>query len=102
MKLRQWIIAGLIVLGFSAGAARGQTGGDAADGVRAADAAWLKVYSARDLDKPVAFCDEPGSMLAPNAPIATGNAAIAKVIASNFPYGDLLWHADSARRLPVG
>jgi ketosteroid isomerase-like protein len=96
MKLRQWMIAGSIALGLSSGAASGQTGGDAVDGVRAADAAWLKVYSAKDLSKSVAFFDEQGSMLAPNAPIATGKATIAKLISSDFAFGDLIWHLDKA------
>ncbi|MGO9512458.1 MAG: YybH family protein [Steroidobacteraceae bacterium] len=96
MTLQQWITAGLIVLGLSTGTAPAQTGGDAAVGVRAADAAWLKVYAAKDLEKTVAFYDEQGSVLAPNAPIATGKAAVAKSIASDFAFGDLLWHADQA------
>src|SRR5258708_26187241 len=55
----------------SASAADGLTSGKAADAVRAADAAWLNAYTAKELDKAVAFCDEQGSMLMPNAPIAT-------------------------------
>jgi ketosteroid isomerase-like protein len=73
-----------------------QTIGNAADAVRDADAAWLKVYAAKDLEKSVAFLDEQASMLAPNAPVATGKAAIAKVIAADFAYGDGIWHADKA------
>lgn len=69
----------------------------AADAVRAADAAWLKAYTAKDLDKAVAFCDEQGSMLMPSAPIATGKDAIAKLIASHFAihYSKLTWHPNS-------
>ncbi len=64
---------------------------------RAADAAWLKAYTAKDLDKAVAFCDEQGSMLMPNTPIATGKDAIAKLIASHFAmhYSKLTWHPNS-------
>jgi ketosteroid isomerase-like protein len=74
--------------------ARGQTSGKAADAVRAADAEWLTAYTAKDLDKAVAFCDEQGSMLMPHAPIATGKDAIAKLIASHFAihYSKLTWH----------
>ncbi len=74
------------------------TSSKAADAVRAADAAWLKVYAARDLDKSVAFFDEQGSMLVPNAPIATGKDAIAKLIARGFALQDykLVWHPDKA------
>jgi len=70
----------------------------AVDAVRAADAAWLKVYAAKDLDASVAFCDEHGSMLVPNAPIATGKKAIAKLISAGFALQDykLAWHPDKA------
>jgi len=70
----------------SASTAHGRTSGKAADAVRAADAEWLKAYTAKDLDKAVAFCDEQGSMLMPNAPSATGKDAIAKLIASHLRY----------------
>ncbi len=80
------------------GATLEQTKSKAVDAVRAADAAWLKVYAAKDLDKSVAFCDEQGSMLVPNAPIATGKDAIAKLIAAGFALQDykLVWHPDKA------
>lgn len=70
----------------------------AVDKVRAADAAWLKVYDTRDVDKSVAFFDDQGSMLVPNAPIATGKKAIAKLIARGFELQDskLTWHPDKA------
>ncbi len=78
----------------SAGAALGQTSGKAEDAILAADAAWLKVYQAKDLAKSVAFCDEQASMLAPNAPIATGKDAVAKVIADDFAHDTITWHAN--------
>jgi|HubBroStandDraft_1064217.scaffolds.fasta_scaffold01022_2 ketosteroid isomerase-like protein len=96
MKTRQWMAAELAVLVLCAGAALAQTGTDPEDAVRAADQAWMKVYSAKDLQKTLAFCDEEGSMMAPNSPIATGKAAIAKLVAADFNYGDLVWHADKA------
>jgi ketosteroid isomerase-like protein len=67
-----------------------------ADAVRAADEAWMKVFSAKDLDKSVAFCDEKGAVLAPNAPIAEGRPAIAKSFSGFFGLPDLKisWHAD--------
>lgn len=46
--------------------------------LRAADAAWLKAYSARDVDKSVAFFAAKGAMLVPNAPAVRGKKAIAK------------------------
>jgi len=95
MKLLQWIMMGLIVLGADT-VASAQNADTAADDVRAADAAWLKVYSAKDLNKSVAFFDEQGSMLSPNDPIATGKAAISKLIAGDFTFGDLTWQVDKA------
>jgi ketosteroid isomerase-like protein len=70
----------------------------AVDAVRAADAAWLKAFTRRDFDKSVAFCDERGSMLVPNAPIATGRKAIAKLISTGFALRDykIAWHTKKA------
>jgi ketosteroid isomerase-like protein len=77
-----------------AGATTGQRRANAEDALRAADAAWLKVYAAKDLAKSVAFCDQHASMLVPNAPMATGKRAIAKLIARGFalPDSKLSWH----------
>src|ERR1700739_1940772 len=77
-----------------AGAAHGRTRGKAADAIRAADEAWLRAYTEKDLDNAVALCDEQGSMLMPNAPIATGKDAITKLIASHLAlhYSKLTWH----------
>jgi ketosteroid isomerase-like protein len=88
------MVAGLVFLVVSAGAALGQTSGKETDAILAADAAWLKVYQARDLAKSVASCDEQASMLAPNAPIATGRDAIAKLIADDFAHDTITWHAN--------
>ena len=95
VKLPNWMMVGLIALGLST-AAPAQTDDADANSVRAADAAWLKVYSAKDLQKSVAFFDDQGSMLSPNDPIATGKAAISKLIASDFSFGDLTWQVDKA------
>jgi ketosteroid isomerase-like protein len=73
----------------------GSGSGDTNEDTRAllaADVAWEKVYAAKDLAKAVAFCDEHGSMLAPNAPIATGKEALARAIASDFAQGNTTWH----------
>ncbi len=48
----------------------------AADAVRAADIAWEKAFSSKNLAGAVAFVDSTGSILSPNAPIATGPAAV--------------------------
>jgi ketosteroid isomerase-like protein len=86
----------LALLAVSAGAVLGQKSSKAEDAVLAADAAWLKVYAAKDLDKSVAFCDEQVSMLVSNVPIATGKDAVRKLIADDFASGDLIWHANKA------
>src|ERR1019366_832882 len=52
-----------------------------------ADAAWLKAYEAKDVDKAVSFFDEQGSMLVPNSPILMGRDAIAKFIARGYTSG---------------
>jgi ketosteroid isomerase-like protein len=80
--------------GGTAEALSGQANHDAEDALRAADAAWLKVYQAKDLEKSVAFCDEQASMLVPNVPMATGRDAIKKMIAMGFALEDykLTWH----------
>ena len=94
MRSQRRIATGLGFLAVSAGAILGQTSSDAEEAVLAADAAWMKVYHAKELDKSVAFCDEQGSMLAPNSPIATGKDAIAKLVASDFAHDDLVWQPD--------
>jgi len=96
MRSSQWIFIWLTLLIASVGAAFGQASGNAEDAILAADRAWLKVYAAKDLDKSVAFCDDAGSMLVTGSPIATGKAAIAKAIASDFANSDLVWHPTKA------
>jgi ketosteroid isomerase-like protein len=93
MKSRQRLSAGLVFLFMGACAVVGQSGAKE-DAIRAADAAWMKVYAAKDLAKSVAFCDAQVSMLVPNVPIATGKDAVARTIASDFASGDITWHAD--------
>jgi ketosteroid isomerase-like protein len=51
----------------------------AADAIRAADAAWSKVFSARDTSAAVAAVEPGGSILPPNGAIATGPEAIRKL-----------------------
>ena len=70
----------------------------AADAIRAADQQWEKAAAAKDLDKTVSFCLPDGSVLPPNAPIATGSAAIRKVFAGYFglPKMSLTWTAVDA------
>jgi len=94
MRSRQRIAMALVFLAVSAGTAFGQEHRRATYAVAAADAAWMNAYAAKDVGKSVAFYDEHGSMLAPNAPIATGKDALTKAIASAFaiPGYALVWH----------
>lgn len=64
------------------------------DAVRKADQDWLRVFAAKDLAKSVGFVIAGGSVLAPNAPIATGHEAISKSFAGFFALPDLKieWH----------
>jgi ketosteroid isomerase-like protein len=96
MKALQKIMGTTVFFLLSTSAAVAQTNSKGLDELRAADAAWLKTYEAKDVDKAVAFCDEQGSMLWPNAPKATGKSAIAKITASAFaiPGFQLEWHPE--------
>jgi ketosteroid isomerase-like protein len=96
MKPRKWLFAALFFPVVSMSGSFGQASGSASDALLAADAAWMKVYAAKDLDKSVGFFDSEGSMLPSNAPIATGKDALTKSIGSAFATPDytLSWHAN--------
>jgi uncharacterized protein (TIGR02246 family) len=78
--------------------ASGRASQKAVDSLRAADAAWLKAYRAKDLKKAAAFFAEQGCMLVPNSPTLTGKVAIAKFIAKSFAIRDykIAWHPTRA------
>jgi ketosteroid isomerase-like protein len=86
----------LIFVGCTSIAGFGQA--KSADAVRAADQGWLKVFAAKNLDESVAFLDEKGAMLPPNAPIADGKEAISKLLTGFFalPNFKISWHVDRA------
>jgi len=69
-----------------------------ADAVRKADQDLLEVFAAKNLDKSVAFFDEEGAMLVPNAPIANGKGAVANLLKGLFALPNLKvnWHVDRA------
>jgi ketosteroid isomerase-like protein len=71
---------------------------DAPTVLRAADAGWAHVFSAKNLTASVAYVDPAGSVLAPQAPRATGHAAIRKLFAGFFALPDLqvVWQASDA------
>jgi len=81
-----------------------QTARSAADAIRKADLAWEKVFAEKDLDKSVNFCAADGSVLSPNAPIATGHDAIRKVFAGFFALPDLKisWQPDKVEAARSG
>jgi ketosteroid isomerase-like protein len=72
-----------------------RTEGGAEGALLAADKAWEAVYSAKDLGKSVAACDDQASLLWPNAPIALGKKVIAKAILDDFSAGDLTWRPNA-------
>jgi ketosteroid isomerase-like protein len=69
-----------------------------AGALQAADQEWLTVFSAKDMEKSLAFCDPSGSVLAPNAPIAEGREAIAKLFSGFFalPNFKIAWQVNKA------
>lgn len=69
------------------------------DEILAADQQWLKVFAAKDLEKSVALCADDGSVLAPNAPLATGKEAIGKLFSGFFalPALQISWHPTKAQ-----
>ena len=67
--------------------------------IQAADRDWARVFAAKDLDQSVNACAETASVLAPNAPKASGRAAIRQVFAGLFALPDLAvaWAPSEAR-----
>jgi ketosteroid isomerase-like protein len=94
MRFREIVVTGLAFLVISVGTIPAQSNEEEMEAIQAADAAWMKVYHAKDLDKSLSFLDEQGSMLVSNAPMATGKDALAKAIARDFAAGDLTWHGN--------
>jgi uncharacterized protein (TIGR02246 family) len=98
--LRTLLLAAVCLFALNAWADThaGRTPTSPADAVRDADQEWMKVFAAKDLDKSVAFCAEDGSVLAPNAPIATGREAIRKLFAGFFalPGLSISWQPSKA------
>ncbi len=72
---------------------------EAVAALRAADAAWLKAYRAKDIAKAAGFYDKRGAMLAPNAPLLTGKVRIRRFIAKSFTLRDyrIWWHCKKAQ-----
>jgi len=96
MRPQNRLVAVLLFFAISMSGSFGQATGKGSDALLAADAAWMKVYAAKDLEKSVDFFDNEGSVLPSNAPIATGKEAITKLIGSAFATPDytLSWHAN--------
>jgi ketosteroid isomerase-like protein len=76
----------------------------AVEAVKAADAAWEKAFSSRDMNGSLDAVEADASVLPPNAPIATGHPAI-KVLFLGFyqiPGLDLHWQATRAEAARSG
>lgn len=57
---------------------------DAAEAMRAADSAWLKAFTDRDLEGVVSAVEPSGHILPPNAPIVTGEEGARGMINEMF------------------
>ena len=81
----------LLILVFVSGVITlsAQTTSSASMAIRKADQDWLRVFAAKDLTKSVDFVLAGGSVLAPNAPVATGHDEISKLFAGFFALPDL-------------
>jgi ketosteroid isomerase-like protein len=64
----------------------------AVEAVRTADVAWEKAFSARDTTAAVAAVEPSGSVLPPNAPIATGPAAIRALFTGYYALPGMTLH----------
>lgn len=89
------VAAGLALILGACQPAPADQSASAADAVRAADVAWEKAMSGRDTTAAVAVVEPSGSMLAPNAPIATGPEAIRALITGfySMPGMSIHWQA---------
>jgi ketosteroid isomerase-like protein len=62
---------------------------DSEQAIRAADSAWATAFNAKRLDESVAVVSSTGSVLAPNAPIATGTNAVRELFKGFMALPDL-------------
>lgn len=76
MKWKVLLIFGVVALSMVAAQAQSaKKGGDEA-AIRQADEAWSKAAGTLDVEKTISYYSDDASVLAPNAPIATGKDAI--------------------------
>ena len=78
-----------VLIGLTLSAAAPKKHVDAAAAIRAADQEWARVFAAKDLERSVGVCAEKGSVLAPNAPRATGRDAIRQLFLGFFSLPNL-------------
>lgn len=69
----------------------------AADAIKAADIAWEKAFTSRDTTTAVSMVEATGSVLAPNAPIATGPEQVRNLFNGFYaiPGLEIHWSASS-------
>jgi ketosteroid isomerase-like protein len=86
-------VGSVVLLGGCQPSAPADQSAAAVEAVRAADQAWAKAFSAHDTTAAVAAVEANGSVLAPNAPIATGPEAIRALFAGFYamPAMTLQW-----------
>lgn len=88
-------LALVLILGCATIASAQKKESRSAATLRAADAQWQRAFSANDLKRSVDFCAADGSVMAPNAPIATGKPAITQLFSTFFSWPDfkISWNA---------
>lgn len=78
------VSATLVLLAMAVGCAKvTNVAGDEA-AIRALNAEWVKAASAKNAEQFVSYYADDGSLLVPGAPIATGRAAIRRIMAGSM------------------
>src|SRR6185295_18675336 len=92
------ILICLAILSVAITAAAQKKDSRSAAGLRSADAAWERAFSAKDVKRSVDFCAADGSVMPPNFPAATGTKAITDLFSAFFSWPDfkISWKATSA------
>lgn len=100
MRISIYLFIALLSIGLAASTSVAQSKRPSGeDALRAADQQWLKVFAAKDLETSVGMCANDGSVLAPNAPIATGPTAIKTLFAGFFSLSEfkISWKPDRVK-----
>ena len=96
---RAWLVPLACVLAVTVAVAGAKGGARSADerAIWAADAAWSKAGTAKNLEQTLSFYAEDAVLLAPNAPAAVGRPAVRAAWIEEFkdPANSLSWRAEA-------